>query len=116
MSLRIERTLHLDGLKADVAATLPEAVQMAMEHVKEVSVELTPIEEGTLRRSAKAGVEVNGEEVVGYVHYDGPYARYQHEKMELRHKVGQAKFLETAMFTQSDEALKIIAAQLRETL
>ncbi len=116
MSLRVEKTLHFGRLKADAAAALPAAVETAMEHVKEVAVELTPIEEGTLRRSAKVEVKVEGTDIVASIHYDGPYARYQHEKLNLRHKVGQAKFLETALFTESDLAMKIIAEQLKGTL
>lgn len=44
-------------------------------------------------------------------------ARYQHERLDLRHEHGgQAKFLETAMVDEADNALEIIATHLRRAL
>lgn len=109
MSIRYETNLHFDKLIAQVEAAEPEALRAAAEHVMEVAVELTPLEEGTLRRSAKVTVD-DGEAIISY---DGPYARYQHEILTLRHEVGQAKFLESAVVQEGPKAVDIIATAIR---
>lgn len=115
MALSFTSTLNLDGLTAEVLAAAPEALRTAMEHIREVAVELTPLEEGTLRRSAT--VHIHDTDIpTADITYDGPYARYQHEKLDLRHEVGQAKFLETALLAQSETAKQIIATALGQAL
>ena len=112
MSLTFRSDIDLSGLTDAVAATLTGPLTTAMEHIRQVAVSRTPIEEGTLRRSAT--VKVQG--LNASIRYDGPYARYQHEKLELRHEVGQAKFLESALFSESKTALNIIATAVRRNL
>lgn len=104
--------LNFDALEARVDEVAPEALAQAMEHVRAAAVERTPIETGNLAGSA--AVHVDGDEAS--ITYDGPYARYQHERLDLRHEHGQAKFLESALADEKDKAIEILAEQIRRAL
>lgn len=87
---------------------MPVALARGMEHIRGVSVSLAPELTGHLRGSA--GVTVEGEEA--QLTYPGPYARYQHYMLDLRHTVGQALYLEQPMTTEADNALRIVGDTL----
>ena len=72
-----------------------------------------PLEIGTLERSGKASVdEVKLE---GAVSYDGPYARRQHEDLNLRHANGRrAKWLQANLTEKHDALNELIAKGIRE--
>jgi hypothetical protein len=91
-----------------VDAATPEAIAHAIHHIAEVSAQQTPLEEGTLVRSQQ--VKVEGD--TASISYGTPYARYQHERLSLRHEHGNAKFLEGPMIAEKDTALDIIANDL----
>jgi hypothetical protein len=90
----------------------PRALAMGAEHIRAAAVELTPVETGRL--AGTAAVHVDGD--TASITYDGPYARYQHERLDLRHEHGQAKFLEQPLATEKDTALGIVAEQIRQAL
>lgn len=50
--------------------------------------------------------------VIGYA---APYAIYVHERMDLHHPNGQAKFLETPLRTMRGQMLKILATTFQKT-
>jgi hypothetical protein len=81
-------------------------VALAAEHILGVSVENTPIEEGTLRRSTT--VSTDPATFTAAVSVDTPYAVVVHEDMQARHKTGAAKFLERAMNSEVQVAAEII--------
>lgn len=90
----------------------PRAVGLAMEHILGVADELTPIETGRLVGSGT--VHVDGD--TASITYDGPYARFQHERLDLRHEHGQAKYLEQPLHTEKDAALGIAARVIKDAL
>lgn len=102
----------LDALDERFAAATPEALGQGMEHIRGTAAELTPVETGRLVGSAT--VHVEGDEAS--VTYDGPYARYQHERLDLRHEHGQAKYLEQPVRTEADTALGIVARRLGQAM
>src|SRR6478609_5753083 len=108
MSLRIERHLDLSKLDIDIAAVTPQAVAAAGEHIRGVSVSRTPVETGRLAGSAAVHLDHQDGDATASITYDGPYARYQHERLDLRHETGQAKFLESALISEADTALDMI--------
>lgn len=114
MGLVIRDGIDLAQLKVKALAALPDALQHGMEHIGEVSAQQTPIEEGTLVRSQK--IEVDAENKRASMSYAGPYARYQHEKLELRHEHGNAKYLEIPLVTEYQTALGIIAQDIKAAL
>lgn len=112
MGMRWENRLDLRGLSVDVDAVAPAAIAAGLEHIRTTSAPLVPIETGRLVGSAE--VHVDGDH--GSITYAGPYARYQHERLDLHHAHGQAKFLEQPMHTEAETVLKIVADKLKEAL
>lgn len=98
----------LERVTEGMEELMPIAVARGMEHIRGVAVTLTPKETGQLAGSA--GVTVSGDEAE--LLYPGPYARYQHYRLDLRHTVGQALYLEQPMRTEADTAMNIIADTL----
>jgi hypothetical protein len=111
--LRIDVTgLNLAQLIDRVDAVAPEAVGRGMEHIHQVASPLVPVETGRLVGSGT--VEVDGD--TASLHYEGPYARYQHERLDLKHEHGQAKYLEQPVATEAQTAVDIIAHTIKDAL
>ncbi|MEV2249405.1 hypothetical protein AB0I94_02410 [Streptomyces sp. NPDC050147] len=87
-----------------------EGLQRALEHGLKVSNERVPLEEGTLERSGR--VDVDG--LNGAISYDTVYAVRQHEELTWKHLPGrQAKYLESAMNSEREVMLQLMAVTLR---
>lgn len=88
-------------------ATL-EGLELAAEHLLQVSSALAPHEEGDLERSGE--VSTDEDDLAAAVSYDRPYAVRQHEELTYRHDEGrQAKYLEQPMNDERDTMLALIA-------
>jgi hypothetical protein len=111
--LRIDASgLDLSRLLAGVDAAAPAALGEAMEHIHQVSAELTPVETGRLVGSGTVHVEGD----TASLSYEGPYARYQHYRLDLHHEHGQALYLEQPLATEADKALGILANRIQEAI
>jgi hypothetical protein len=90
-------------------------LQVAAEHVLQVSNDRVPLETGTLMRSGRAVVDRS--RGTASVSYDTPYAARQHEDLTMRHGPGrQAKYLESAIDDTRDDCLRIIARAVQRAL
>jgi hypothetical protein len=103
----------------DVMATLRgatfEGLELAAEHLLQVSSQLAPHEEGDLARSGEVSSDRSTNTVA--VSFDRPYAVVQHEDLTLRHDDGkQAKYLEEPMNSEQKTMLQLIATQARGPL
>lgn len=72
----------------------------------------TPVDTGNLRGSSYTRKAQDGSLSVE-IGYGAAYALYVHENMDANFKVGQAKFLETALFDKSGEVLEVIAREAK---
>lgn len=80
-------------------AAAAQALRDSADHLLETTNRTIPIEEHLLEESGD--VDVQGDKAT--VSYDKPYARKQHEDLDLKHDPGRrAKFLEKTM--QEEEA------------
>ncbi|HVW81302.1 MAG TPA: HK97 gp10 family phage protein [Mycobacteriales bacterium] len=112
MGWRVDTSGFKRGLRRQKDAMherAPEALAQAAEHISGVAAEQTPVETGRLAGSA--AVHIEGDDTAA-ISYDGPYARYQHERLDLRHEHGNAKFLEKPMLSEKEKALQILARHL----
>jgi hypothetical protein len=101
-----------DRVEATVSGGEAEGLLLGAEHLLGVSRSVCPIEEGTLIRSS--GTDVDGDSAS--VYYDTVYARYQHERLDLRHDPGrQAKYLEEPAETEAPVIFALIAGALGDT-
>jgi len=98
---------HGDEILAAISGSSFRGVQLAAEHLLQVSSNIAPIEEGDLQRSGEVSSDP-GRGVVA-VSFDRPYAVRQHEDMTYRHDEGrQAKYLEDPMHSEQDTMIRII--------
>lgn len=104
-------SVHMDQITEDVIAAIPAASFKAMEHLRGVAVERTPIETGDLRAGAHTTSGPHGAEVT----YPGPYARYQHYEI-LRHEAGQRLYLESAVLSETPKVIEILGEELRKVI
>ena len=87
-------------------------LRRAAEHLRGVSQQAAPVDEGTLRASAAVTVLDGGARVA--VSYDTPYAARQHEELGWRHpKGGRAKYLEGPAHEEDATMRAIIATEVR---
>lgn len=129
--------LDAAALRARVAGAALEAQARSAEDLLSRSVDLAPLEEGTLRGSGHVYYEVNGRDIGSYaaahaavtaaaragtlrsfaavVAYSTPYAARQHEELEWQHPLaGQAKFLEEPFKQRVGTYDAVIAARVRQ--
>lgn len=84
----------------------------AAEHLRGVSQDAAPIDEGTLRATA-AVTRLQGGDTVA-VSYDTPYARRQHEELGYRHpKGGRAKYLEDPAREEETTMRRIVETTIK---
>lgn len=112
MTMRVEVHLNIDGHLAGIEAATPRALAAGAEVIRAAAAAQTPIETGRLVGSA--AVTVDGDDAT--VSYDGPYARRQHEELTWRHETGRAKYLELAVIEEADNAVDVMAHELRNSL
>lgn len=90
-------------------------LELATEHLLQVSNTQVPIEEGTLERSGVASVDDGN--LRGAVSYDTPYAVVQHEDLTMAHDAGRnAKYLENAVNSERRQVAEIIAGEVQREL
>jgi hypothetical protein len=106
-------SIHLDKVTEAVIAAIPEATFKAMEHLRQVAVERTPIESGDLRASAAVANTIDRKGAV--VNYAGPYARYQHYEL-LRHEQGERLYLEKSVLSETPKVLEILTQELSKVI
>jgi hypothetical protein len=104
-------SVHLDQITDDVIAAIPGAAFKAMEHVRGVAVERTPLESGDLRAGAHTDATPDGATVT----YEGPYSRYQEYEI-LRHEVGQRLYLTSSILSEAPKVIEILTEELRKVI
>lgn len=107
MSFQLEWDDSITGAKLNEAIT--SGLRHAAVLIKDEAVELTPRDTGDLRDSAD--VDAKGNQAS--VYYKKFYAPFVHENLTDHHKVGQAKFLETALDAHAEEALEAMGAEMQ---
>lgn len=115
MPQRSSLKLNLGQLDAKMQAGAVRGLQIAMEHLLQVSREQVPTEETTLERSGTPSVDPAS--MTGAVSYDTPYAVRQHEELTWQHDDGRkAKYLEDPFGTESAKMQEQIATEIRRAL
>lgn len=117
MSSGYKLTMHLGTLHSRTAKGAGRGVAQAVEHALTEANKHVPHDEGTLERSGQTGTAREGDDFIGSVSYDTPYAVKQHEDMTLSHDgKGQAKWLETSMSEEAGAMGQIVATAMRADL
>jgi len=90
-------SVHLDQITDAVIAAIPAAAFKAMEHVRGVAVERTPLESGDLRAGAHTDATPEGANVV----YDS---------------VGQRLYLTSSILSETPKVIEILTEELRKVI
>lgn len=90
---RIKVNINKALIKTTVKSGSKKATWAALDHLKSVSNEQVPIDQGPLKNSSY--VDVNDDGSQGTLSYDTPYAVPQHENTWYNHQRGRkGKYLE----------------------
>jgi len=81
--------------------------------IKRRSQDEVPVDTSNLKDGAYVETISQTPEIIVEVGYVAFYAVYVHERLELRHKVGKAKFLEDPLKISTGDVLRIIAENAR---
>ena len=85
--------------------------------VKAESMDRVPVDDSFLKNEHDTDVFETPQGVRAIIHTGGlvsrPYAVVQHENLDFRHTVGQARFLATALIIKAKEVFAVIAGTAR---
>ena len=111
-----------DALVQGVAMYGGAEAKACAEDLMEDAKALAPVDKGNLQESARVEEKTNRKGITRYeINFDTRrtegrsrgnnfnYAYIQHEDLSYKHKIGQAKFLETPYYQRRNEFLKRIA-------
>jgi hypothetical protein len=116
MTVRVETRVNWTGDR--VAGAVFDRAMDGLRDVGELVLEESgarvPHQTGELERSGEVTENRAAGEVV--ISYDTPYARRQHEERGYRHPKGEAKYLENAFDEIGEEAMELVAEQIRREL
>ena len=89
---------RLAALAEEFGEAVGNAVRAESEIIMTEAKRRTPVLTGALRESGNVtGPDGDGDVVLGFGGPATPYAVYVHENLEAYHRVGRAKFLESAV-------------------
>ncbi|MBG0560725.1 hypothetical protein [Actinoplanes aureus] len=104
-----------DEIKAAMRGASMDGLELAAEHLLQVSTQLAPHEEGDLARSGEVSTDDSRQQAA--VSYDRLYAVRQHEELTWHHDDGkQAKYLEEPMSSERATMLQLLAGPMRDQL
>lgn len=117
MSGFIDMTPLIRGMQAAGRAQV-EAARQGMnefaEHVAGDGQELAPVETGALKASATTeDAKVEGSKITCVLGFNTSYAAAVHERLDLNHPQGQAKFLETSIRRNVPKMAPFIAGKVK---
>ena len=107
----------LGAMRRRALAAAVRGVNLFGEHVIGDSQTLCPVETGALKASGTTlPAEVEGETVSKLIGHNVEYAAAVHERMELKHDRGQAKYLETAVRNNLPKFSEFVGNQVKKAL
>lgn len=107
--------LNTGPVARELRQSAARGLLLGAEHVLGVSNDRVPLDEAALQRSGTASVDEGALDAM--VSYDTPYAVPQHERLDYRHAPGrEAKYLENALNSERQQALALVAAEMRRSL
>jgi hypothetical protein len=103
---------YADKASRQVDTAAPEGLELAAEKLLAESRQRVPVATGELKDSGKVVMQDGAASVV----YDAPHALSVHERLDVRHPDGQAKYLEEPMNQFGDKLLQTLARVLDKAL
>lgn len=111
----VDMKWHGDRVKALIRAGQLEGLDLAAEHLLQVSQNLVPIETAVLQDSGTTSVDAA--KMKSAVAFDTPYAVIQHEDPDFEHDEGrQANYLGQPMATEAPVIRAILAKAVKKKI
>jgi hypothetical protein len=118
MAMTVKSTWHGSAVKANERKGAAEGLLLGAEHVRDAAKEITPVspvEGGKLRDTGTASIDEGT--LRAAVSFNTDYAVFVHERMDLSHEHGQAKYLETPLNgAPGKEAFEMVAQAIKSNL
>lgn len=113
--IKVTGLKNLEAKINQIPAKSMKGVEKAIKIIYQSSQPLVPVDTGRLKRSGKITQIENGYQLK--YHAENPqnkynYAPIQHENMNFKHKVGQAKYLEQAVRENMTKIKDVIAKEV----
>jgi len=103
----IDQLLEAYGKVGDIVRKeMKDALNKSAAVVERSAKRKTPVDTGTLRRSIQKPRRVRAGDKQVYVGSNVKYALPVHEKLNVFHKVGEAKFLENALLENEKKCIR----------
>lgn len=118
MSFDISKFLGgLDGGGQRARAAAVRAVDRFGWHVWGRASKLAPVDTGWLKNSGMSDdAKLVGDHIEMVIGFNASYAAAVHERLDMHHKQGQAKFLEKAMRTEGHKLVKYVTDEVKKAL
>ena len=120
MSASADISKFLAGLgeaQRRVEAAALQAVDQFGEHVIGDAQQLTPVKTGALKASGTTEPAVReGGKITKRIGFNTDYAAAVHERLDLHHAQGQAKYLETAVRNNAAKMAPFVAERVKRAL
>lgn len=95
-------------------AAAEKAVAQFAEHVVGGAQELAPVDTGALKASATASdTQLDGDRISAELGFNTEYAAAVHERLDVHHPQGEAKYLENSLRKNGPKFGPFIAAQVK---
>lgn len=104
-----------DAASRIIAQSATNGLNRAADYLLEQAQQLTPEQTGGLEESARTH-KTNPQELASQVQFLKYTAVWQHEKLNYRHKKGQAKYLSTPLRTKAKNLCDIVAQSIKRAL
>lgn len=122
MSNRLEGreqfSANIRALQKQLESKVMRGAYMGTQEVLTISMERVPVHYGTLRASGTVEQpRIVGNEVrvvIGYGGPSAPYAAIVHERLDVHHNTGQAKYLEQPMLENGSRILDAIRSEVKQ--
>lgn len=104
-------------VNARMKSAVKEGVTDSTLHLLGESKQQAPLDTGDLRGAGKSKVTQVGEDIVGTVSFNKPYALIQHEDMTFNHpKGGKAKYLSDPLNQNANRYKRYIQDKVRQVV
>lgn len=97
-----------DAVMRKIDAAIEHGCQEAAEELLAATRPRVPVDTGALRDSGRAED--------GWIIFDAPHAAIVHERLDLKHDAGEAKFLENAANANRHEIAETLARDIRRAV
>lgn len=112
---RLQKALN-DYIPNGMLASAAKELELQCKKIMELSLVQTPIKTGKLRRSHYLKIKISKASVEVLFGFKAPYALAVHERLELQHPTGKARFLSDPVLASQIPLFVTLTQKLKQEL